>query len=108
SVDHPDLQGRLPIFGPRRAAYCGVVKRFLILILTGACVIAPTAEAAKKKHTCRSGSTIYKHNGVRVFEDGGFNGAWFACGPRSRRPAPLYSSEAGYGQLSVFGREGDK
>ena len=85
-----------------------MVKRFLILILTGACVIAPPAEAAKKKHTCRSGSTIYKHNGVRVFEDGGFNGAWFACGPRSRRPTPLYSSEASYGQLSVFGRDGEK
>jgi hypothetical protein len=83
------------------------VKRLLLLILTGACVIAPTADAAKKR-TCRSGSTIYKHNGVRVFEDGGFDGAWFACGPRSRRPTPLYSAEAGYGALYVVGRAGDK
>ena len=85
-----------------------MVKRFLLLILTGACVIAPPADAAKRKHTCRSGSTVYKHDGVRVFEDGGFDGEWFACGPRSRRPTPLYSSEASYGGLSVVGQSAGK
>ena len=62
----------------------------------------------RTKRTCRSGSTVYKHDGVRVFEDGGFDGEWFACGPRSRRPTPLYSSEASYGGLSVVGQSAGK
>jgi hypothetical protein len=69
-------------------------------------MVVPAADATTR--TCRSGHTVYRHNGVRVFEDDGFDGEWFACGPRSRRPAPLYSSEAGYGVLNLVGRSGDK
>lgn len=79
------------------------MTRLLPLLLL-ALVFVPAAEAAKPP-TCRSGETVYKRDGIRVFEqlrrDGEY---WYACGPRSRRPTYLWAAEAGYGGLSVTGR----
>jgi hypothetical protein len=84
------------------------VTRLLLILISVLVVFAPAAEAAEKR-TCRSGSTIYKRDGVRVFEDSRPDGDyWYACGPRSRRPAFLYAAEAGYTDLSVTGRRGDR
>jgi hypothetical protein len=84
------------------------VTRFLLILISVLVVFVPAAEAGNKR-TCRSGSTIYKRDGVRVFQDSRRDGDyWYACGPRSRRPTYLYSAEGGYAGLSVTGRRGDR
>lgn len=81
--------------------------RLVSILIAVLVVCVPAAEAAEKR-TCRSGSTIYNRDGVRVFEHSRRDGDyWYACGPRSRRPTYLYSAAGSYGGLSVTGRRGD-
>ena len=84
------------------------MTRVLLVLAVVVVVFAPAAEAAETR-ACRSGSTIYKRDGVRVFTDSRrYEDYWYACGPRSRRPTRLYAAEAGYAGLSVTSRSGDR
>ena len=52
---------------------------------------------------------MYKHAGVRVFQELRRNQDWwYACGPRSRRPLLLYGAPGGLGDFIIPGRAGDK
>lgn len=80
----------------------------LLLLLVAAGAFATSADATAKR-TCRSGTTVYKHAGVRVFQELRHNQDWwYACGPRSRRPLLLYGAPGGLGDFLIAGRTGDK
>ena len=80
--------------------------RLLPLILIALAVLAPTAEA---KTTCRSGETVYKQQGVRIFSISRAGDDYYsACGPRTRKPVRIEILSEAYGGLGVIGRSGDK
>lgn len=67
---------------------------------------APAGAASKR--TCRSGETVFAKDGVRVFEAGRADDAWYACGPRTVKPRRLWSVQPAYGRFEVIAKIGDK
>ncbi|RKQ84796.1 hypothetical protein C8N24_6426 [Solirubrobacter pauli] len=67
---------------------------------------APAGAASKR--TCRSGETVFVKDGVRVFEAGREDDAWYACGPRTVKPWRLWSVQPAYGRFEVIAKIGDK
>lgn len=99
-------QGRCPILALRKRPYPRGVTRFSCLIFAALLLFSGSAQAAGTR-TCRSGTTVYEKDGVRVFEAGRSDEAWYACGPTTVRPRRLWSVAPAYGRFRVTTKIGE-
>lgn len=68
-----------------------------VAVVLAALIVAVPGAGAAKRTTCKSGSTLYKKQGVRIFEtlrveQGVQITRVFACRPKSSTPSRLYTS----------------
>ena len=86
------------------------MTRFSFLLFAALLVFSASAgpAGAAGKRTCRSGTTVFEKDGVRVFEAGREDEAWFACGPTTATPRRLWSVPRAYGRFEVTAKLGEK